>query len=72
MIIASMLVLSVIVLVTQEADAAAVSKKVSVKQTQVNKCTESAKCINTGTITFGSGSHGHPSGGGGGHGHPTG
>jgi hypothetical protein len=38
-IIATMLALSVVVLVIQEADAA-VSKKVSFKQTQVNKCTE--------------------------------
>jgi hypothetical protein len=53
-VIASMLALSVIVLVTQEADAA-VSKKVSIQQTQVNKCTESAKCNNIGTVTFGSG-----------------
>ena len=55
-IIASMLALSVIVLVTQEADAAsAASTKVIVKQTQVNKCKDNAKCVNTGTITFGSG-----------------
>ena len=38
-VIASMLVLSVLVFVTQEANATA-STKVSVKQTQVNKCTE--------------------------------
>ena len=70
-IIASMLALSVLVLLTQEANAAAVSKKISFKQTQVNRCIDSAKCSHTGTITFGSGSHGHPSGGGGGHGHPA-
>jgi hypothetical protein len=59
-VIASMLVLSVLVFVTQEANATA-STKVSVKQTQVNKCTESAKCSHTGTITFGSGGvHGSP------------
>jgi hypothetical protein len=38
-----MLGLSVLVLITQEADAAAVSKKVSFKQTQVNECSGSAK-----------------------------
>ena len=60
-VIASMLALSVIVLVTQEANAAAVSTKVSVKQTQVNQCSGSAKCIKTSTITFGSGGvHGSP------------
>ena len=51
-IIASMLALSVIVLVTQEANAAAVSTKVGVKQTQVNKCSGSAKCSHTETIIF--------------------
>jgi hypothetical protein len=67
-VIASMLVLSVLVFVTQEANAAAVSTKVSVKQTQVNGCKENAKCTNTGTITFGSGGdHSSP-----GHGRPGG
>jgi preprotein translocase subunit SecG len=62
-VIASMLALSVIVLVTQEANAAA-STKVSIKQTQVNQCSGSAKCIKTSTITFGSGGvHGSPGGG---------
>jgi hypothetical protein len=56
-----MLALSVVVLVTQEADAAVVSKKVSFEQTQVNKCSGSAKCSHTGTITFGpGGGHGSP------------
>jgi hypothetical protein len=54
-IIASMLALSVLVFVTQEANAAAVSTKVSYKQTQVNGCKDNAKCSNTSTITFGSG-----------------
>jgi uncharacterized membrane protein len=51
-IIASMLALSVVVLVTQEADAATASKKFSFKQTQVNKCSDSAKCSHTATIIF--------------------
>jgi uncharacterized membrane protein len=60
-IIATMLALSVVVLVTQDADAAEVSKKFSFKQTQVNKCSASAKCIKTGTITFGwGGGHSSP------------
>ena len=45
-IIASMLALSVFILVTQEANAA-VSTKFSFKQSQVNKCSGSAKCSNT-------------------------
>ena len=40
-----MLALSVVVLVTQEADAAVVSKKVSFEQTQVNKCSGSSTCV---------------------------
>ena len=51
-IIVSMLALSVVVLVTQEADAATASKKFSFKQTQVNRCSDSAKCSHTATITF--------------------
>jgi hypothetical protein len=51
-IIATMLALSVVVLVTQEADAITVSKKVTFKQTQVNKCNGSAKCSHTETIIF--------------------
>jgi hypothetical protein len=51
-IIATMLALSVVVLVTQEADAAIASKKVTFKQTQVNKCSGSAKCSHTETIIF--------------------
>ena len=72
-IIATMLALSVVVLVTQEADAATAIKKVSFKQTQVNKCSGSAKCSHTATITFGSGGGGHTGhhgGGGGGHSRP--
>ena len=42
-IIATMLALSVVVVVTQEADAATASKKFSFKQTQVNRCSDSAK-----------------------------
>jgi hypothetical protein len=60
-IIAAMLALSVVVLVTQEADAASVSKKISFKQTQVNKCSANAKCSHTATIIFrlpGSSDHG--------------
>ena len=48
----NILALSVVVLVTQEADAAAVSKKFSFKQTQVNQCSGSAKCSHTATITI--------------------
>jgi hypothetical protein len=58
-IIATMLTLSVLVFITQEANAV-VSAKLSFKQTQVNKCSGSAKCSNTGTITFGLGG-GHDS-----------
>jgi hypothetical protein len=47
-----MLALSVLILVTQEADAAAVNKKFSFKQAQVNKCSDSAKCSHTATITI--------------------
>jgi len=44
----------------------------SVSNKQVNQCSGSAKCIKTGTLTFGSGGvHGSPGGGGGGHGHPA-
>ena len=59
-VIATMLALSVVVLVTQEAVAAVVSKKVSFEQTHVNKCSGSAKCSHTDTITFGPG-EGHRS-----------
>jgi uncharacterized membrane protein len=51
-IIATMLALSVVVLVTQEADAATASKKVTFKQTQANKCNGSAKCSHTEKIIF--------------------
>ena len=62
-IIATMLALSVVVLVTQEADAATASKKFSFKQTQVNRCSDSAKCSHTATITFDQGGgHGRPGG----------
>ena len=78
-IIATMLALSVLVLVTQQEASAVVSMKPSFKQTQVNRCSDSAKCSNTGTITVGSGGgHSSPGGGGGGghsspgHGHPSG
>jgi hypothetical protein len=54
-----MLALSVLVLVTQEADATAVSKKFSFKQTQVNKYSDSAKCSSAATITFRSGGGHH-------------
>ena len=50
-VIATVLALSVVVLVTQEANAAG-SNKVSLKQTQVNRCTDSAKCSHTATIIF--------------------
>jgi hypothetical protein len=48
----NILALSLVVLVTQEADAAAVSKKFSFKQTQVNRCSDTAKCSHTATIIF--------------------
>ena len=51
-VIVTMLALSVLVLVTQEANAAGVSTKSSLKQTQLNRCTDSAKCSNTSMITF--------------------
>ena len=58
--IGTVLALAVVVIITQEANGASASMKVSFKQTQLNKCTESAKCSHTGTITFGSGG-GHSS-----------
>jgi hypothetical protein len=51
-VIATVLALSVLVLVTQEANAAGVSTKASLKQTQLNRCTDSAKCSNTSMITL--------------------
>jgi hypothetical protein len=57
-VIATVLALSVLVLVTQEASAAA-STKLSFKQIQENKCSRNAKCSNTATITISPG-HGHP------------
>jgi hypothetical protein len=59
-VIASVLALSVVVFVTQEANATG-STKVSLKQTQVNKCSGSAECSHTATIIFrlpGGGGHG--------------
>ena len=61
-IITSMLALSVVVLVTQEANAAG-STKVSFKQVQKNTCSGNAKCSHTGTIIIrlpGGGDHGGP------------
>jgi len=50
--IATILALSVVVLVVQEANAAA-STGFSFNQIQENKCSGFAGCSNTGTITFG-------------------
>ena len=52
--IASILVLSVLVLITTilKANAAAESTTFSLDQTQTNKCNDFVGCANTGTITF--------------------
>jgi len=56
-IIGTMLALSVLVLISQEANAAT-STRFSFQQTQENKCSGFAGCSNTGTIRYGPGGGG--------------
>lgn len=58
-IIGTILALSVVVLLVQEANAAA-NTRFSFNQVQENKCSGFAGCSNTGTITFGLGGGHHP------------
>ena len=59
-IIGTILALSVVVLIVQEANAAT-STRFSFQQNQENKCSGFAGCSNTGTIRFGLGGGGsHP------------
>ena len=58
-IVATMLALSVVVLIAQEANAV-VSTSLSFNQIQENRCSGFAGCSNTGTITFGLGGGDHP------------
>ena len=53
--IATILALSVVVLVVQEANAVTASTRFSFNQVQENKCSGFAGCSNTGTITLGLG-----------------
>ena len=55
--IATILALSVVLLVVQEANAVT-STRFSFNQVQENKCSGFAGCSNTGTITFGLGGGG--------------
>jgi hypothetical protein len=48
----NILALSVVVLVTQEADAAAASKKFSFSQNVENRCSGSVVCSNSATTTI--------------------
>ena len=56
--IGTVLALSVVVIITQEANAVTASTSLSFEQTQTNKCSGFAGCSNTGTITFGLGHSG--------------
>jgi hypothetical protein len=52
--IGTVLALAVVVIITQEANAAVTSStSLSFEQTQTNKCSGFAGCSNTGTIIFG-------------------
>ena len=60
-IIATVLALSVLVFITQEANAVSVGTKNNFKQEQKNTCSSFADCINSGTVTFGlDGGHTRP------------
>jgi hypothetical protein len=59
--IGTVLALSVVVIITQEANAAT-STRFSFEQTQANNCSGFVRCGNTGTITFGLGGGDHPNG----------
>ena len=59
-IIGTILALSVVVVITQQEASAVASTTFSLNQYQTNKCSDSVKCSNTGTITVGSGG-GHSS-----------
>jgi uncharacterized membrane protein len=54
-IIGTILALSVVVVVVQEANAATASTRFSFNQVQDSRCSGFAGCSNTGTITFGLG-----------------
>ena len=56
--IGTVLALSVVVIITQEANAVTASTSLSFEQTQTNKCSGFVGCSNTGTITFGLGGGG--------------
>ena len=53
--IATILALSVVLLVVQEANAVTASTRFSFNQVQGSRCSGLAGCSNTGTITFGLG-----------------
>ena len=53
--IGTVLALSVVVIITQEANAVTASTSLSFEQTQTNNCSGFTGCSNTGTITFGLG-----------------
>ena len=59
--IGTVLALSVVVIITQEANAST-STRFSFEQTQANKCSGFVSCGNTGTTTFGLGGGDHPHG----------